>query len=174
MHRNAGQRGGALFQEGAGAIADLRNTLVYSNASTMGYGAGIRSEGGTVTMTHVTLAHNENGAGYSHFEADGYVQSSIAWGNEVGGFWLDGGSLTGTCSIDQSGRVGEVIDPQFVNPGAGENYRVHLGSPAVDRCSTGLPDDITGAGRPRGLGYDAGAFEHAYSAACLPLVERQY
>jgi hypothetical protein len=173
LDRNTSQRGGAFFQQGAAAVADMRNTLIYSNTATAQFGAGIRSQGGTITMTHTTLAHNVNGAGYSQSETQGFAINSIAWGNEQGGFWVTSGELTGTCSLDQTGNAGPSIDPQFVAPGGGEDYHLVGGSPAIDRCPTGLADDLDGVARPIGAGYDAGAYEYGGWSLYLPLVQRR-
>ncbi len=174
MQRNVGERGGAISQEGAGAVADLSNTLIYSNTSTAGFGAGIRSEGGSVTMTHMTLAHNISGAGYSQSNTEGLAVNSIAWGNDNGGFWVTSGNLTGACSLDQSSNAGPNLNPQFAFPGLGEDYRLNWGSPAIDRCPNGLPDDIDAELRPHGRGYDAGAFEYPSKTVYLPLVQRNH
>ena len=174
MHRNVGTRGGALFQEGTSAVADLSNTLIYSNTSTSRFGAGIRAEGGSLTMTHMTLAHNISGAGYSQSNTEGLALNSVAWGNDNGGFWVTSGNLTGACSLDQSGNAGPNLDPQFALPGHGEDYRLNWGSPAIDRCTIGLPDDIDAELRPWGQGYDAGAFEYPSKTVYLPLVQRNH
>ena len=172
LHHNTGQQGGALFQEAGSGTADVRNTLIYSNTSTVPVGAGIRAEGGTVTMTHTTLAHNINGAGYSQSNTQGFAFNSIAWGNAGGGFSITSGDLTGTCSLDQTGNAGPALDPWFVAPGAGQDYHLRAGSPAIDRCATGLPDDLDGGSRPSGGGYDAGAYEYQNALIYLPLVHR--
>ncbi len=173
LHRNMAERGGAIYQVGTNALADIANTLMYSNTATASFGAGIRSEGGTFTVTHVTLANNVNGAGYSQSNTEGYVENSIAWGNTDGGFWAGGGTLSGTCNIDQSSIVGINVDPQFMSPGADENYRLRAGSPAIDACTTGLPLDLDNKARPIGDGYDMGAYEGAGETYIyLPLVLR--
>lgn len=78
FRRNTAVRGGAIYQTGANAVAEIDNTLVYSNTSTAGLGAGIRTENGTFTVTHMTLANNLGGAGYSQSNTDGYAINSIA------------------------------------------------------------------------------------------------
>jgi predicted outer membrane repeat protein len=168
MHRNAGERGGAIFQDGTNALTDLSDTLIYSNTSTTGFGAGIRAEDGAITMTHVTLAHNQYGAGYSQSSTNGYAYNSIAWGNELGGFWITSGPLTGACNIDQSGNVGIMDDAQFVNPGAGEDYHLQGTSPAVNLCGDGFLTDLDEILRPVGSGYDAGAYEYPYDVTLVP------
>ncbi len=173
LDRNQGVRGGAIHQIGSGASAEISNSLVYSNTSTTGFGAGIRTEAGTFTVNHVTLAHNQNGAGYSQSGTTGFVSNSIAWGNAMGGFWVASGSLDGTCSIDQSGNAGLSVDPLFVAPGAGENYRLRSGSPAIDACTTGLSPDLDNVPRVTGSGYDMGAYEYHLSMVYLPTVLRR-
>lgn len=160
LYNNIADRGGAIYQTGEGPTANVSNSLIYSNTSIAGLGGGIRSEGGTVTMTHVTLANNINGAGYSQSNTDGYVTNSIAWGNDAGGFWITSGTLDGTCNIDQSGNAGQNIDPMFVSPGGGENYRLLSNSPAIDACTTGLPLDLDKVPRPIFSRYDMGAYEY--------------
>jgi predicted outer membrane repeat protein len=174
MDRNTARWGGAFFQTGAASVADLHNTLIYSNTATARLGAGIRSAGGIVTMTHTTLAHNVNGAGYSQENTEGFAVNSIAWGNEHGGFWVTSGTLSGECSLDQTENAGPALNPQFIAPGEGEDYHLDGGSPAVDRCSTGLAHDLDGVARPIGEGYDAGAYEYGSWDVYLPLTLRGY
>jgi len=174
LHNNSGVRGGAIQQVGSNAVANVADTLVYGNTATSGFGAGIRSEGGAFTVTHVTLANNVDGAGYSQSNTVGYVTNSIAWGNAEGGFWITSGPLDGTCNIDQSGNVGASVDPEFVDAGAGEDYRLRSGSPAIDACVTGLSPDLHGGSRPYGDAYDMGAHEYALWFIYLPLVLQGY
>lgn len=172
LHRNSASRGGAIYQTGATASAEVSNSLIRDNSSTGGFGAGIRTAGGAFTITHVTLANNQNGAGYSQSDTDGHVMNSIAWGNEMGGFWITSGPLAGDCNIDQSGNVGLSRDPLFAAPGAGEDYRLQEGSPAIDACATGLSPDLDNKRRPYGDAYDMGAYEYSGSVIFLPLVLR--
>ncbi len=174
LHHNQAERGGAIYQTGATAATEVSNSLIYDNTSTGSFGAGIRSAGGAFTMTHVTLVNNQNGAGYSQSNTDGYVTNSIAWGNTNGGFWSTSGSLDGICNIDQSNNVGLNTDPLFVAPGAGEDYRLQGGSPAIDACTTGLSPDLDGVSRPYGEAYDMGAYEYHISRVYLPLVLRNH
>jgi len=168
FYSNTATRGGAIYQVGSNALADIANTLIYSNTATASFGAGIRTEGGTFTMTHITLANNINGAGYSQSNTNGYATNSIAWGNEAGGFWITSGPLTGTCNIDQSANVGVNVNPQFVAPGAGENYRLRGSSPAIDACATGLSPDLVNTPRPFSSAYDMGAYEYALGVDLAP------
>jgi len=169
FYDNSGVRGGAIFQTGGSAVAEISDSLFYNNTSTSNYGAGIRTEAGTFTVNHVTLADNQGGAGYSQSNTTvGSAINSIAWGNTNDGFGIDGGTLNGTCSIDQSGNAGTNINPQFANPGAGANYHLLGSSPAIDACTTGLPTDLDGANRPIDSDYDMGVFEYTAGVSFTP------
>jgi hypothetical protein len=168
LHRNTAQRGGAIYQEGASAIGNISNTLVYSNTSLLSLGAGIRVSGGAMTVTHATLANNTGGAGYSPGAVQSYVYNTIIWGNTVAAF----GSLTAAvCNIDQGGTAGPASNPRFVSPGAGEDYRLLPGSPAIDACSTGLPRDLINVARPIGPRFDMGVYE-MFVTIYLPVILR--
>ena len=70
-----------------------------------------------------------------------------------------GGNLSTTgVSIGDIGAA-VIIDPQFVNPAAGD-LRLRSTSPAIDAgAPQALSDDIAGAARPQGAGFDIGAYE---------------
>ncbi len=169
LQRNQAARGGALYQENAAARSWLSNTLVYSNTSLLSLGAGIRNSGGAMTLTHVTAANNVGGAGFSPSGAQNYVYNTVIWGNSVAAF----GALAATsCNIDQGGTAGPATNPQFVAAGAGENYRLASGSPAIDACATGLARDLDNATRPFGAQFDMGAYENHTHYVFLPLILR--
>ena len=170
LHRNQAVRGGAIYQSGAGAVAEVQNTLIYSNTTTANYGAGIRTEAGVFTVTHVTLANGVNGAGYSQSGTTSFASNSIAWGNSANGFL--GTFASAVCNIDQSSNAGLNEDPLFVAAGAGENYRLGSGSPAIDTCASGLPYDLDHVARPFGSQYDIGAYERHLHSVYLPLLMR--
>ena len=157
LYGNSAERGGAIYQTGT-AASEVSNSLIYSNTSTTGFGAGIRTFGGTFDMTHVTLANNINGAGYSQSNTTGNASNCIAWGNASGGFWVTSGTIDGTCNIDQSGNVGSAINPRFVDAASGD-FHLLGDSPAIDACSTGLSPDLDNIPRPFGDDYDMGAYE---------------
>ncbi|HNT78819.1 MAG TPA: right-handed parallel beta-helix repeat-containing protein, partial [Anaerolineae bacterium] len=171
LHRNSAWRGGAIYQEGTGGpSATVNNSLFYSNTVASATGAAIRVWNGVFTATHVTLANNTGPApAYSDDSgATSVVTNSIAWGNETGGFSIDNGAVITECNIDQSGNAGLAVDPQFIAPGAGENYHLLGSSPAIDACVTGLTPDLDNATRPFGSAYDMGAYEYAYGVAFAP------
>ena len=83
------------------------------------------------------------------------------------------GALTvASCNIDQGGTAGPATNPLFSMAGAGENYRLKLGSPAIDVCSTGLPHDLDNHARPTGAQFDMGAYEYFVFPLYLPLIQR--
>jgi predicted outer membrane repeat protein len=169
LHRNTAVRGGAIYQENVAALGWLSNRRGYSNTSLVSLGAGIRNGGGAMTLTHVTAANNEGGAGFSPGSAQSYVYNTIIWGNSVAAF----GALTATsCNIDQGGTAGPATNPSFVAAGAGENYRLSGGSPAIDACATGIARDLENVARPFGVQFDMGAFENHLHYLYLPLILR--
>ncbi len=141
--------------------------MIHHNTSTTGFGAGIRTEDGVFTVTHVTLADNLGGAGYSQVNTLGSANNSIAWGNASGGFWVASGTLNGVCSLDQSGNAGPNTNPQFVDS-ASENYHLLGGSPAVNACASGLLTDLDGISRPYGSNFDMGAYEYTAGVTFTP------
>lgn len=170
LHRNSAHRGGAIYQTGATASAQIANSLIYSNAVSIALGAGIRTTGGgAFTVTHTTLASNVGGSGFSGVASA--VSNTIAWGNSMEGFST--APITSSCTIDDSGNAGANVDPQFVAPGTGENYHLDSDSPAIDACDTGLPLDLDNRARPIGTRYDMGAYEGAgLRQIYLPLILR--
>lgn len=170
LHRNSAARGGAIYQQGATALGWLSNTLIYSNTSSAAFGAGIRVAGGAFTLTHSTIANNTGGAGFSPGAVQSYIRNSVIYGNST---IATGVPTAVTCSIDQGGIYGTSVNPQYVSPGAGENYRLRPSSPAVDLCnSVGVTNDLDGVARPRGPKFDAGAYETQRKTAFLPIILR--
>ncbi len=156
LHRNQAQRGGAIYQGGAGATGVISTTLVYSNTSLTGFGAGIRVDAGSMKISDSTLANNVGGAGYSPGAVLSYLYNTIIWGNSSAAF----GALTAAvCNIDQGGTAGPATNPLFIAPGFGENYQLGPSSPAIDACNSGLPVDLNNFSRPKGSKYDIGAYE---------------
>lgn len=166
LHHNQADQGGAIYQSGAGAAAEVSNSLIHHNSVTAALGAGIRTAGGTFTLWHVTLTDNSGGAVYSQTGTSSAVYNSIAWGNSQG-FLLPFTAVS--CNIDQEGNAGLAVDPVFVNPGA--DYHLQAASPAIDACATGLSPDLDNVTRPLEAGYDMGAYEGAAEFfSYLPMV----
>lgn len=156
LHHNSAHRGGAIFQTGAAAEADISNSLIHHNMVTLALGAGIRQEGGGFTITHTTLADNIGGSGFSGLATE--ATNTISWGNDgYPGFTIE--PATSACNIDDGGKAGINVDPQFRASGADGNYRLRSSSPAIDACALGLEKDLDNRLRPNNGLYDMGAYE---------------
>lgn len=164
---NTAQRGGAIYQEGAGAVSEIANVLAVKNTSIQAFGAGIRAAEGTITIRHATLAHNIGGAGFSPGTLTSYVYNTIIWGNTVAAY---GGLTEAVCNIDQGGTAGPANNPLFLSP-VGGAFRPGFDSPAIDACATGLAIDLMGTPRPIGTLFDMGAYE-GMPTIFLPTVKR--
>ncbi|MBN1876145.1 MAG: S8 family serine peptidase [Anaerolineae bacterium] len=165
LYTNTAWRGGAIFQTGTNAHTEVDNTLIYSNTVNIALGAGIRTAGGTFTLTHVTIANNVGGAGYSQAGTNTNVHNSIAWGNGSGGFL--GTFAAATCNIDQSNNAGSTTNPHFADA-ANQDFHLLGDSPAIDACATGLTPDLDNVIRPAIDAYDMGAFEYPYGMDFVP------
>ena len=165
LYTNTAYRGGAIYQTGTNAGAQVENTLIYSNTVGIALGAGIRTAGGTFSVTHVTIADNVGGAGYSQSGTASEVHNSIAWGNTAGGFL--GTFTSATCNIDQGNNAGINVDPRFVDA-VNQDFHLLGDSPAIDACLTGLTPDLDNVYRPAIHAYDMGAFEYPYGMDFAP------
>jgi len=168
IYSNTAYRGGAIYQEGA-TTGIVRNSLFYRNSASVN-GSAVHVFDGDFDLVHATLANNTGGYVF-HTASTGTINvvNSIAWGNGSG---FAGVSFAITlCNIDQAGEVGAVSDPLFVDSGAGGDYHLSPGSPAVNACGAGLAYDLDGIARPIGPLFDMGAFEF-YRFLYLPLILR--
>ncbi|HPQ45328.1 MAG TPA: choice-of-anchor Q domain-containing protein [Syntrophales bacterium] len=167
LHHNSANRGGAVYQTGAGASADVSNCLIHHNTVAAAYGAGIRRENGAFIIKHTTIADNTGGAGFSGLASEAF--NCIAWENPYLGF-----SMTPTvygCNIDRGGVAGIDVDPKFTAPGDGEDYHLRGISPAIDAsCDTGLGVDLENRPRPNGTGFDIGAYEYYRDVVAMPWI----
>ncbi len=169
LHDNRAAEGGAIYQRGTSASAQIENALIQGNTVSSALGAGIRSSEGDFTLNHVTLAGNVGGPGFSGTATE--VRNTVAWDNDGYPGFSDA-PLTVSCNLDDGGHAGPMIDPQFVAPVAGEDYRLRSTSPAIDACATGLSPDLLNQPRPYGDAYDMGAFECVFYSVYLPLTLR--
>jgi hypothetical protein len=135
-------------------------TIVADNTIVGAFRDGIvvGSDGGTTT-SNLTIVNNIlafNGRyGISTFwggtvGAGNLATMNVAYGNASG--QLVGNGITYVANT--------IADPRFVDRANG-NFHLQLGSPGIDSALIGyaLLDDLDGAGRPRGVGPDIGAFE---------------
>lgn len=167
LNENSAYQGGGIYQT-ASSDSTVTDSLFFKNASTDPFGSAIGVDQGGFHMEHVTLGDNTGGFAFQSVTTGTVsVTNSIAWGNTFG----FGGTTTFTygCNIDQDGNVGSVLNPMFVNPGAGEDYHLAWNSPAVDTCALGRPIDLDGINRPINFLYDMGAYEFLIKIF-LPLI----
>ena len=82
--------------------------------------------------------------------------------------------VNGTNHVGSTGGTNDVVsgDPRFVDP-SGDDYHLGAGSAAIDvGVDVGVTSDLDGDPRPRGGGFDIGAYEAAPApfVVLLPLV----
>lgn len=158
ISENSANLGGAIYQIKSDAYSQVENSLLYRNSVTGDKGAGIRIYQGYFHGEHMTLVNNSGAnAIYTSGSDNIEIFNSIIWGNPDGGF--AGPTPIFGCNIDQEGIVGAVSDPLFLDPGAGDDYHLNLGSPAINACTTGLPIDLDARHRPLNGLFDMGAYE---------------
>ena len=164
--------GGGIFINSTSSFPTvITNCIISDNGCpTGGYGSAIH--GGPVIITNCTIVNNhveylDGGAVIAG--SDTTITNSIIWGNTFQG------NVVGTqimyeatspptvtySNIDQAGFTGSGNirqDPLFV-PGS---YYLQASSLSIDSgTSNGAPAyDIAGTSRPKGSGYDMGAYEY--------------
>jgi hypothetical protein len=191
-NNSASNWGGGLYNEGfagssAGNITQYKNCLIYANTASGG-GAAFDYNGSKTVYTNCTITKNhstQNGGGIHNYLASfTKFENTIVWGNTAAQtgkqFYIlsDGNStITANYSIYSAGGgdiVGTILggnnktlDPQFINPGAG-NFVVPKTSPAVDAGNSNLLGyassikDIANNIRVYGTNIDIGAYELLY------------
>lgn len=137
-----------LTLHGAGnAFGPVLRSKIYNNtiylpvSSSTGIGGG---DSGSIVKNNIIVA------GTYDTNTAGYTQS-----NNI--FW----SISGSPNVKAMGSGDRKIDPQFVNPSAGDLH-LKLGSPAIDggvNPNIGMTTDLDGNTLPNGA-YDIGAYEY--------------
>ena len=130
------QNGGFGILLGGSVSPFNRGSYVVNNIATSNYLGGI-----------VDCCSNSPPQG-------GHYLNNLTYGNGVGG---DGPRFEGT-PAEVSGTVH--LDPLFVDAAA-DNYHLRSGSPAIDSgtANRAPSNDFDGMLRPRGAGFDRGAYE---------------
>ncbi len=161
-------RPGSAMAIGWGAEIDIVNNLITGN-----YGWALYAGGAKVTLTNNTFANNypEDGAkeGEDIFVMGGIVEGvnnifyntgMSVWEGEEGGELILNNCLFYNNNRDTDLWPGDdnfIADPKFLGDG---NYHLRTGSPAIDSGrKVKIKEDIDGATRPQGKGYDIGAYE---------------
>ncbi len=167
--------GGGVYLLGSAA---LRNCLVAGNRvnNTAGthLGGGVYAAAAGTRVENCTITDNyiATGSGAGLYLHAGVVANTVVWRNYLVGYEdnlsdhknyvIVGGTIGSSASYPLPGGSGNIDDdPLFVNRAAGD-YRLSLGSPAID---AGVPlatviNDLSGTPRPLdGDGDDVPAFD---------------
>ncbi|WP_186774934.1 choice-of-anchor Q domain-containing protein [Allorhodopirellula solitaria] len=162
---NTSGDGGGVFNDSTSGDIELMNSTISGNrangsASTSGAGGGLRTEGGNVTLTSVTVGMNTATLGGGLSVAGGVttVGSSIVASNtattdpNINGIIIDvGNNVIG-------GAAG--LAPLANNGGPTMTHALLAGSLAINNGNdAGLAVDQRGVVRPQGARADSGAFE---------------
>jgi hypothetical protein len=143
---------GIFLSSGAGSVA-------YNNIVHQVSGPGIRLDYGAVDCR--VLHNTVYAAGDRALVVGTKASDTLARNNIFAG--VDGaeGTLSDVSELGVTTMTSNVfVDPLFVDVAAG-NFRVQAGSAAIDQGTTEpeVTVDFDGTPRPRGAGYDVGAFE---------------
>jgi hypothetical protein len=142
-----------IYPENTGTVV-VSNTVVHSGHSGIVVGG---DEGvGNITIRNNILAFNSSygvAADSACPVSPVLVDTNVLYRNGDGG-------IEKSCNTINSGSGNINADPRFVSRSGG-NLQLGTGSAAVDRARGDYSprDDIRGRRRPRGAGYDVGAFE---------------
>nr|WP_047817032.1 choice-of-anchor Q domain-containing protein [Rhodopirellula islandica] len=156
--------GGGIFADGDGGEVTVVNSTIASNSASS-HGGGVLSEGGTVSLTSVTIADNTSSQGGGISVEAGILSliNSIVSRNTASTNPNLSGSITdnGNNLVDDDaglGTLGEFGGPTPTIP-------LLAGSAALDAgVLAGLATDQRGVARPQGPGVDIGAFESDLAA----------
>ena len=156
-------------------ISYTGTTRFYNNTIVNGNGANsfdglirLRGDAATLDVRNNVIWDDGNSSAYLSAESGATLGSDLAADSNL---YFNSGNGP---SIDANAING---DPQLMNPAdlawANRDYRLQLGSPAIDQGTgtvSSLVDlDLEGRSRPRGDGYDIGAFESDGAMAARPL-----
>ena len=170
-----GHDGAAGILVGSATGNYVYNNVVYGNS----WGISLFYGGGGAVYNN-TVYNNFHGIYVCCNAQASTIENNIVYNNSGFGLYVEDTSVgvmtmrnnisarnAGGNFRDNSGRaalsgnfIGDQYDPMFVNAAAND-YRLLAGSQAIDtgRVITGLTTDCVGVARPRGSGYDIGAYE---------------
>ncbi len=158
--------GGVCFSPASGTAT---NCLFWDNQANH-WGGGVYLDwDADYRLMNCSIGGNRasgGGGGVYDWFASGTYTNIIVWGNSGSGFATSMGVATVNYSCIEASSlyysgIGNVTgNPKFRNLGGG-NLRLSSGSPCINSgTSLGAPsDDLDGNSRPRGGGYDMGAYE---------------
>lgn len=184
LGNSAGRGGGAHIRE-ANANVRIVNSLFAGNIAVTGVGNQLYLfepgyNGGTADILFTTIAAPALTAGSALYTNKGTVNltNTIITSHTIGIEQIDTaevneanmlffGNTANTAGTVNSGGGTVNADPAFRDP-AGSNYRLQLGSPAIDAgVDLGVNSDLDTAPRPIFAGFDIGAYERGIVPAGL-------
>ena len=172
--------GGGIYNSG---MLSITNSTFSGNSASgaFGGGGGIYLSGGTAAITNNTFSGNSaSGAGSSGgglynvagtMTLSNTIVANSSSGGNCGGTITNGGNNIdddGTCGWASESGSKSYIDPGLAtlasNGGSTQTFALLPGSQAIDGVAFNAPNgapstDQRGVARPKGLGYDIGAFE---------------
>ncbi|TWU46160.1 Dockerin type I repeat protein [Rubripirellula tenax] len=162
---NVSGDGGGIFNDSTSGDIVLTNSTISGNSasgggSTTGSGGGLRTEGGNVTLTSVTIAMNTAtiGGGLSIAAGTATIESSIVANNsattdaDVNGVYIDAGNNV----VGGDAGLAALAD----NGGPTTTHALLANSLAINNGNNaGLEVDQRGIARPQGVSADSGAYE---------------
>jgi parallel beta-helix repeat protein len=182
VHDIAGDDGFALASESGGLLENIQvyNNIAYNNGLS-GISLSTAGESGSHPVRSVQIINNtfyNNGSGIwgggisieNPDASDVVVRNNICSRNRwfqinvevpAAGLTIDHNLIYGTRGDDENDGIDGVEgDPRFVSA-SGADFHLGNGSPAIDAgSSVDAPmNDFDGNSRPRGSGYDIGAYE---------------
>jgi hypothetical protein len=159
----AENEGGCLYNADCAPV--LTNCILAGNTANDGSAVWNASEA-SATMMNCTVTGNRPGPAFvAGPQSASVLTNCIFWGNPGGELNNDTSSeVAVTFSVVAGGYEGVGVinmDPMFLDAAHGD-YRLHFMSPAIDAGTVvGAPsEDILGVARPRGEGFDMGAYEY--------------
>jgi hypothetical protein len=145
-------------------VAEGNDVLIYNNIVTGNSGIGIQcfDEAQRLRIYHNTIYDN----GRAAVDVKDGCSSTEVKNNIFRSNGNDGVANNGTNTIASNNLTS---DPLFTDPTKG-NFRLKLGSPAIDKGATisAVTTDFEGIPRPQGSGYDIGAFEYKGTTVAPP------
>ncbi|HON49780.1 MAG TPA: choice-of-anchor Q domain-containing protein [Candidatus Sumerlaeota bacterium] len=183
VYNNTANYGGGINNNFSGKVTDCTvygNSVsdlaggIYSRGTVTNctvYGNNAKNRGGGIynygTVTNCTVFNNTaSRSGGGIYNDSSTVINCIVWGNNTD-IKVISGEVKYSCFSDGTTGEGNIaVDPMFVNVSGDDptkwDLRLQPNSPCIDAgTSEGAPDyDILGVKRPKGAGFDMGAYEH--------------